>query len=208
MKDAEVDAIEPNTGGIRRVILRSARSSRRSRFAGVAAMVVTVIACLALEGATAAEATPGQRLSDLLATHSLTSLDGRVGRITPATAPASVVHFWASWCGPCKKELPILDDLATELRAKGVRFAAISIDSDTNKARRFVEQHEVSMPVFLDGPDGLAESLALSSIPCTFVLDRAGNVTFAMAGSSEAEIARLRAHLLGLALGDHVVENR
>ncbi|MEZ4650275.1 MAG: TlpA disulfide reductase family protein [Candidatus Eisenbacteria bacterium] len=161
-------------------------------------VAVAVVAALPVATVSVAKATPGAQLPDLLETHNLTTLDGRTGKLVPAAAPASVVHFWASWCAPCKKELPLLDGLAAELGPRGVKFAAISIDSDPAKARRFVEQQEIHLPVFLDGPDGLAESLALPSIPSTFVVDRRGRVTFATSGSSEEELARLRAHLIGL----------
>ncbi|MCA9755338.1 MAG: TlpA family protein disulfide reductase [Candidatus Eisenbacteria bacterium] len=172
----------------------------RNRLVGVAVALVAIalVAVGPIATVSVAKATPGAQLPDLLETHNLTTLEGRTGRIVPAAAPASVIHFWASWCAPCKKELPLLDDLDAELGPRGVRFAAISIDSDPAKARRFVEQQEIHLPVFLDGPEGLAESLALPSIPSTFVVDRQGRVTFATTGSSEEELARLRAHLVGL----------
>lgn len=161
-----------------------------SRAAACLAAVVIVF-----EGAGAAEATPAERLVANLGSHSLTTLDGESGRIATSAASVSVIHFWASWCAPCKKELPLLDDLAASLAPRGVRFAAISIDSDADKARRFVERNDIDLPVFVDGPDGLAESIALTSVPSTFVVDRSGRVTFVSTGSSEEELTRLRAHL-------------
>lgn len=176
------------------------------RIWGSGAFERTLIAAAAVlfvsAGAGAALASGGgDRMAEIVRAHALSTLDGRTGRIEPSAAPVSVLHFWASWCGPCKKELPLLDDLAAELAPRGARFAAISIDSDPANARRFVERHEISMPVFLDGPDGLAESLALPSVPCTFVLDRSGEVTFASVGASPEELARLRAHLLDAVRG-------
>lgn len=189
-------------------VAHSPEDRPRFRWVRFVTIAMTVAACFALGNAHAARATPGERLSDLLETHRLTTLDGRTGTIAVAAAPASVVHFWASWCGPCKKELPLLDDLAAELQPRGVRFAAVSIDSDPAKARRFVERHGIGMPVFLDSPNGLAESLALANVPCTFVLDRAGKVTFATTGSSEEELTRLRNHLIGMVRGGSVADNQ
>jgi thiol-disulfide isomerase/thioredoxin len=102
-----------------------------------------------------------------------------------------VVNFWASWCAPCRKELPRLDALNAELAKSGGRVVAVSIDTDANNARRFVLAHKLTMPVAQDGPDGLARRLDLQHVPCTVVLDRDGSIACAVGGGDEAALAQV-----------------
>src|SRR6185503_8407093 len=93
--------------------------------------------------------------------------------------------FWASWCGPCRRELPRLDALQTSLGAHGARVVAISIDEESRNAARFAKSLALAFPVYHDGPDGLARRLDLPAVPYTIVLDRDGAVAFTTTGSDE-----------------------
>jgi thiol-disulfide isomerase/thioredoxin len=103
-----------------------------------------------------------------------------------------VVNFWASWCTPCRRELPAIDAMNTELGPRGTRFLAVSIDTDPRNARRFAKAHSLRLPVYADGPDGLAKLLDLGAVPLTLVLDRDGDVVYASTGSDDRAIAELR----------------
>ncbi len=94
-----------------------------------------------------------------------------------------VLHFWASWCGPCRKELPQIDALHQELARSGGRVVAVSIDRDARNAADFARRHAPSLPVYHDGPDGLARTLDLPALPYTVVLDRDGAVVWAGGGA-------------------------
>ena len=100
-----------------------------------------------------------------------------------------VVNFWASWCAPCLKELPVLDRWHTAWAGRGARVVAISVDKDARKAKRFADDAELSLTVFHDGPAGLARTLDLPSLPCTFLLDRDGNVVSMIKSSSAKDLA-------------------
>lgn len=109
-----------------------------------------------------------------------------------------VVNFWATWCRPCLKELPALQRLHEEIRPRGGRVLAVSIDADRRNVERFARNHALVLPVAHDGPSGLARLLDLKAVPLTLVLDRSGAVAWASSRSDEAGLAETRAAVLRL----------
>jgi thiol-disulfide isomerase/thioredoxin len=97
-----------------------------------------------------------------------------------------VLHLWATWCAPCRKELPKLDALNAELSKANGRVLAVSIDIDPRNVERFMAQQRLKLPVVVDGPDGLARELDVPAIPYTVVLNRNGEVVSQIAGSGDA----------------------
>jgi thiol-disulfide isomerase/thioredoxin len=126
-----------------------------------------------------------------LAAHRLAGLDGSATTLAAYRGDVVVVNFWASWCGPCRKELPIMDGWNQAWAGRGARVVAISIDKDERKARRFAKEAGLSLPVFHDGPDGLARAIDLPSLPCTFLLDRDGRVVTVVRSSSPDDLTAL-----------------
>lgn len=140
----------------------------------------------ALAAAGSATAAPREDPAAILSGYELRSLDGKRFTIGDLRGEVVMVNFWASWCKPCLKELPLMDAWNAEFSGKGGRVIAISVDHDRANAGRFVETSNLSLPVCHDGPHGLARSLDLPSLPCTYVLDRRGKVRHvAMKGNDE-----------------------
>jgi thiol-disulfide isomerase/thioredoxin len=125
--------------------------------------------------------------------HALTMLDGKSITLGAMQGQVVVVNFWASWCGPCRKELPALNTLHAELAPKGGRVIAVSIDYDEQNARAFAKANKLTLPIAHDGPDGLARQLDLGHVPFTMILDRTGEVVFTSSGSNAEALSRLSA---------------
>jgi len=145
---------------------------------------LTVLACVLLltlqaaaEKAPPARMTPA-RMAEVIADHKLSTLDGRT--ITPRELRGKVVVlvFWASWCAPCRREMPEFDHLNAELAARGAQVVGISVDADRVNAQRFAKKNGLRMVIAHDGPQGLVEQLDLGMLPYTMVLDRQGAVAF------------------------------
>lgn len=92
-------------------------------------------------------------------------------------------NFWATWCPPCRTEMPALQALADRLAARGLQLAAISVDDDRNLVREFVRQERIGLTVLLDRERVLAESaLHLMAYPTSFLVGADGIIRDVMVG--------------------------
>ena len=140
-------------------------------------------------------AVPGGAADDdarLIRNYRLTDLEGAEHTLQENRGEVIVVNFWASWCPPCQKELPVMDGWNDEWADRGARVAAISVDSDLKDVRRFVEEAGLDLDVYHDGPGGLAGQLELPFLPCTYVLDQSGEIVLTSGGASDEDLARVR----------------
>lgn len=153
-----------------------------------AVLGVALFATLAA-GAARAAGPSAERVQAALGHHVFRTPSG--GTVTAATLSGQVVvlHLWATWCAPCRRELPKLDALNTELAKSGGRVLAVSIDLDPRNVQNFVAQQHLRLQVAVDGPDGLARELDVPAIPYTMVLNRNGQVVSQVAGSGDAMLA-------------------
>lgn len=177
---SETDPKQSDPGRASRVDSPSqfhADADRGLRLAGIAGLFLWG----AILWVTPRDASAGKE-QEILAQHPLTTLTGEQTTLS-GTGRVTVVHFWATWCAPCRKELPLLDDLQERYSDQDIRFAAISVDTDPAKLRRFLEEVPVSLPIYVDGTSGVAKALDLPSLPYTVVLDANGNTVLATAQS-------------------------
>jgi len=177
-----------------------AEPARRAALVAALAAAVLAAAGPARAGVSAAAfgAAPGTAEA-VLGRHSLRLLDGSNTTLAALRGRIVVVNFWASWCAPCRRELPRLDALHREMSPQGATVVAVSIDQDADNARRFARSGRLSMPVAHDGPSGLARMLDLRHVPATVVLDRDGRIAWSTGRSDEAELAKLGAVVRRLA---------
>jgi thiol-disulfide isomerase/thioredoxin len=98
-----------------------------------------------------------------------------------------LLNIWATWCGPCKREIPDLIEIATELAPKGVVVVGVSVDEDDRKlklVKNYVEKAQIN---YLNIIDNTAHEIAaayggITSIPTTFIIDRNGNIVEKIVG--------------------------
>lgn len=113
--------------------------------------------------------------------HVLTSLDGKPLPLQSMVGKVIVFDFWATWCGPCRGQHPLYEEVKTRFKGDpDVVFLAVSTDEDRSLVQPFLEKNKWSRDVWFE--DGLAEEFRINSIPTTIVLDRAGGVHSRMNG--------------------------
>jgi thiol-disulfide isomerase/thioredoxin len=111
-----------------------------------------------------------------------------------------LVDFWASWCEPCKKELPLLDKLAPKLRARGVEIVTINIDDDASKADGFLNDKGIhTLTVVRDDDKKIIGAWEPPKMPSSFVIDRNGVVRSVNAGFEDGDERKIEQQLLSLA---------
>ncbi len=112
----------------------------------------------------------------------LISLEGEEVSLSGLKGSVVVLDFWATWCGPCKKEMPRLQRLADRYEGKDVIFLAVSADRDPWLVRPFLEERGVTIQtLFLEsgaGEDDLQKKYRLSALPNLYFIDRTGKVRF------------------------------
>ena len=107
---------------------------------------------------------------------SLRTLDGRIVASKDLKGKVVLINFWATWCPPCRAEIPSFVELYDKYRDRGVQIVGVALDRE-EKVREFVRGFGVDYPVGVDAGGKLAREFGgIRSIPTTFVLDKAWRV--------------------------------
>lgn len=165
--------------------MTSLRPSRRAMLRGLGAL-------LGVAGLPSS-ATAGQKTGQPAPQFTLPDLNQTSTRLTDLRGKVVVIDFFASWCGPCKQELPELEKLHRELAASGVVFVGINIDRERQNAVEMVKRFGLTFKVLFDPEGKVAELYDPPKMPSTYVVDKAGVLRFLNEGFDGAsDIARLR----------------
>jgi peroxiredoxin len=105
----------------------------------------------------------------------LADLRGKTWNLKELRGKVVLVNFWATWCPPCRKEIPDLETLYNRFEAQGLVILGIS-DEDANKVKPFVAERNITYPVLLDPGRKVNELFQVAGIPKTFIYDRSGKL--------------------------------
>lgn len=112
----------------------------------------------------------------------LKTLAGPNLRLQEQRGKVVLVNFWATWCGPCRKEIPHLNRIADKYKSSGLVLLGVNVDDDVRNAAEVANKLKVSFPVLLDTDKSVSKLYDLNSMPSTLVIDRSGRVRYVHRG--------------------------
>ena len=108
---------------------------------------------------------------------SLEDLKGKKVDLKGFKGKVIFLNFWATWCGPCKEEMPSMETLYQQFKDRNFVFLAISVDYEGSKpVREFIEKNRYTFPVLVDQKSETLDIFEVTEIPTTFVIDKQGKM--------------------------------
>jgi peroxiredoxin len=160
-----------------------------------AALVLILTTVLLVTGC-ASPAKPGgssqsPRVGKLAPDFRLPGLDGKDVSLSDFRGKPVLVNFWASWCGPCRAEMPYIQEIYEdkEWKDEGLVILAIDIGENRSTVENFMESNNLSFPVLLDTAKEVALEYNIRGIPTTFLIDKDGIIQVAKVGAFPSKAA-------------------
>ncbi|HWL95637.1 MAG TPA: TlpA disulfide reductase family protein [Phycisphaerae bacterium] len=141
------------------------------RFALLAVLLVGVPGFF-VASSLASSGLAGQEAPDF----ALKSAGGANMRLSEQRGNVVMINFWATWCGPCRQEMPLLDDLYVRYERAGFSLLGVNIDDDSSRAMEMVEELGVSFPVLFDERKEVSKLYQVEAMPVTVLVDREGTI--------------------------------
>ena len=112
----------------------------------------------------------------------LRSLQGAPVRLSEHLGEVVIVNFWATWCGPSRQEMPLLDALYGKYKQAGLVLLSVNIDENVEPAIEMAQTLKVSYPVLFDSRKEVSRAYDVGAMPVTVLVDRAGVVRYVSEG--------------------------
>jgi peroxiredoxin len=108
----------------------------------------------------------------------LESRSGENIKLSELRGDVVMINFWASWCGPCRKEMPLLDDLQVQYKDYGFTLLGVNVDEDRDAALKLLEHVPVDFTILFDPESRISELYNVDAMPSTFLVDRDGKLRY------------------------------
>ena len=116
----------------------------------------------------------GQQAPDF----ALKSSTGENLRLSEYRGDVVMINFWATWCGPCRQEMPLLDELYNRYQRVGFNLLGVNIDDDSRRAMQMAEELGIDFPVLFDATKEVSRLYEVEAMPVTVLVDREGTVRY------------------------------
>ena len=142
--------------------------------AGLVLVLLIAIAMVQALEAKEDDQLPGLKTGGKAPDFSLQTLDGEMVKLSDFEGKKVILNFWATWCKPCREEMPDLQSIYAQ-RDDDVVILAVNMDAQ-NDVKGFIDSYSVTFPVLLDEEDEVADTYQIISLPTTYFIDEDGKI--------------------------------
>jgi len=146
-----------------------------------------LFACLLLFGTA-----NGANIQGKAPNFTLKSNSGKNIKLSELRGQVVLLNFWASWCGPCRQEMPLLEKLQQRYSALGFTVLGVNVEEDSSKAKTLLKDIPVSFPILFDTQNTVSEQYKVSAMPSTVMIDRNGNMRYLHKGYKPGDEAQYK----------------
>lgn len=116
---------------------------------------------------------------------SIKGLDGNSIQLSNYRGKPIIINFWATWCPPCRKELPSMNRAWKILKKEGIEMLAINMSESAVSIKKFTENHPIDFKILLDETGHYSKQWKVTGLPTTFVIDNHGKAVYKVVGGRE-----------------------
>ncbi|PLR99792.1 thiol-disulfide oxidoreductase ResA [Bacillus sp. T33-2] len=106
----------------------------------------------------------------------LEDMNGTKHRLSDYEGQGVFLNFWATWCKPCEREMPYIDNQYKQFKDQGVQVLAVDVGESRLAVSKFVERHGLGFPILIDADEQVRQAYGVNPLPITFLIDKEGKV--------------------------------
>ncbi|AEF85926.1 redoxin [Treponema primitia ZAS-2] len=122
---------------------------------------------------------------------SVTLADGTTINLRDLTGKLIFLNFWATWCGPCRMEMPSMEALYQRFKEDGLEILAVNVRESQKDVKAFMDEYKLSFPAALDTNGDIAANYAIEAFPTTYIIDRNGGIITRLVGAINWDVPEL-----------------
>ncbi len=108
----------------------------------------------------------------------LKSYEGKNVKLSEYRGKVVLLNFWASWCGPCRQEMPLLQKIHKKYSSLGFAVMGVNVEEDNTKAKGIVKKNKLTFPILFDSQNQVSQLYKVDAMPSTVIIDRSGRVRY------------------------------
>lgn len=128
----------------------------------------------------------------------LKSATGENVRLAELRGQVVMLNFWASWCGPCRQEMPLLDGMSKKYSKMGFVLYGVNVEEDNTDAKKMLKDLGVTFPILFDTESKLSSLYNIDAMPTSVFIDKKGQLRFIAKGYKPGDEEKYRAHIMEL----------
>jgi peroxiredoxin len=165
--------------------------------AAIKTLILISILVLADAG-TSAAVNGGSLVGSRAPEFALKDMSGSYVSVTALRGKVVVINFWATWCPPCRLEMPALNRLYKDYRDRGLVVIAVTTESSERGIKNYLKETHLSLPIVLDRDGRVSRVYGVFSLPTSFVIDRSGTVVLHYMGDQNWDGLEVRSKIEAL----------